>query len=97
MITPATPLTTLDHLKITLIAMGVDPDRLVPGVNVRTGLDLDSLDQLDLIYSVNKKFNIDLPLDQWVAAIDAGEPEDTFFRLDNFIAHIDRLSDHVVG
>ena len=59
--------------------------------NVRNDIGLDSLEMLDLIFSVNKAFNIDLPLDEWVDRIEAGEPEENFFRLDNFIKHIDRL------
>lgn len=60
-------------------------------VDVRQDLGLDSLEQLDLIFNVNKAFGIDLPLDEWADRIEAGEPEESFFRLDNFIKHIDRL------
>ena len=84
---------TRQKLEAILREMGVSfiPMAAAGEPDVRHDLGLDSLEQLDLIFNINKAFNIDLPLDEWVDRIEAGEPEEEFFRLDNFIRHIDQL------
>jgi acyl carrier protein len=81
---------TRQKLEVILREMGL-PGKPEDHTNVRQDLGIDSLEMLDLIFSVNKVFGIDLPLDEWADRIEAGEPEESFFRLDNFIKHIDRL------
>ena len=47
----------------------IEPDRLVPGANVFLDLGLDSLDTVDLVVAIQKRFGVQIRDDERVRAI----------------------------
>ena len=55
-------------------------------------LGIDSLDFLDIVFALDKKFGIKIPLESWTEEVNEGraKPED-YFVLKNLCARIDEL------
>ena len=55
-------------------------------------LEIDSLDFLDIVFAIDKAFNIKLPLETWTKEINENSaPSDDYFVMKNLCAQIDAL------
>lgn len=65
------------------------------GIPLETSVDqlgMDSLELLDLVMEIDREFDITLPIDDWLNAIDDGtRTREEVLSLKNIIAAIDRL------
>jgi acyl carrier protein len=69
---------------------GIAPERITPDSNVFRDLGIDSLDFLDAIFAVDKKFGIKLPIQEWSQDVTDGKATgDRYFMLKNLCASID--------
>ena len=55
-------------------------------------LEIDSLDFLDIVFAIDKAFNIRVPLEMWTKEINENDaPSDDYFVMKNLCAQIDAL------
>ncbi|MFO1184664.1 MAG: acyl carrier protein [Bauldia sp.] len=55
-------------------------------------LGIDSLDFLDIVFALDKKFGIKIPLEAWTQEVNAGRAKaDDYFVLGNLCSRIDEL------
>jgi acyl carrier protein len=55
-------------------------------------LGIDSLDFLDIVFALDKKFGIKIPLERWTEEVNEGRASvDDYFVLKNLCARIDEL------
>ena len=55
-------------------------------------LGIDSLDFLDIVFALDKKFGIKIPLEQWTQEVNEGKVStEEYFVLKNLCAKIDEL------
>ena len=63
-----------------------------PEAHAIDDLGIDSLDFLDIVFALDKKFGIKIPLEQWTQEVNAGKASvEEYFLLKNLCAHIDEL------
>jgi acyl carrier protein len=67
-------------------------EQITPDVHAIDDLGIDSLDFLDIVFALDKKFGIKIPLERWTEEVNQGRaaPED-YFVLKNLVARIDEL------
>jgi acyl carrier protein len=67
-------------------------EKITPEVHAIDDLGIDSLDFLDIVFALDKKFGIKIPLESWTEEVNEGraKPED-YFVLKNLCARIDEL------
>jgi acyl carrier protein len=67
-------------------------DQITPEAHAIDDLGIDSLDFLDIVFALDKKFGIKIPLERWTEEVNQGKaaPED-YFVLKNLVARIDEL------
>ncbi len=67
-------------------------DTITPESHAINDLGIDSLDFLDVAFSIDKSFGIKMPLEQWTAEVNDGKvSSDEYFVIKNLCANIDKL------
>ena len=67
-------------------------ENIAPGSHVIDDLGIDSLDFLDVAFTIDQAFGIKMPLEKWVQEINDGKATtDQYFVLDKLCARIDEL------
>jgi len=55
-------------------------------------LGIDSLEFLDIVFDIDKKFGIKMPVEQWIEEINEGKRDDKdFFVMKNLVVRIEEL------
>ena len=67
-------------------------DKVTPEAHVIDDLGIDSLDFLDIVFALDKKFGIKIPLEAWTEDVNQGRATaEDYFVLKNLCARIDEL------
>jgi acyl carrier protein len=67
-------------------------DDIKPEAHAIDDLGIDSLDFLDIVFALDKKFGIKIPLEQWTQEVNKGTASvEDYFVLKNLCARIDEL------
>jgi acyl carrier protein len=67
-------------------------DKITPEVHAIDDLGIDSLDFLDIVFALDKKFGIKIPLEAWTEDVNQGRAKvEDYFVLKNLCARIDEL------
>ena len=67
-------------------------DEITPEAHAIDDLGIDSLDFLDIVFALDKKFGIKIPLEAWTEEVNEGRASvDDYFTLKNLCARIDEL------
>lgn len=67
-------------------------DQIAPESHVTQDLNIDSLNFLDAVFTIDQKFGITIPMEDWTQEVNEGKaPGSKYFVLANFCAEIDRL------
>ena len=67
-------------------------DSITPESHAINDLGIDSLDFLDIVFALDKKFGIKIPLEAWTEEVNQGRASvDDYFILKNLCARIDEL------
>ena len=70
----------------------VDRAKITPEAHVINDLGIDSLDFLDIVFEVDKRFGIKVPVEAWTQEVNAGQaPAGQYFVMGNLAARIDEL------
>lgn len=70
----------------------VDRAKITPEAHVINDLGIDSLDFLDIVFEVDKRFGIKVPVEAWTEQVNSGKaPAEQFFVLGALAARIDEL------
>ena len=76
----------------------VEDAEITGETNLVDDLALDSIDFLDVVYEIDREYDVKLPLEKWMAEINGGERStDHFFVLSNFVARIQEIIDATHG
>jgi acyl carrier protein len=67
-------------------------DEIKPDAHAIDDLGIDSLDFLDVVFALDKKFGIKIPLEAWTKEVNQGNASvEDYFVLKNLCARIDEL------
>lgn len=67
-------------------------EKITPESHVIDDLGIDSLDFLDVVFALDKEFGINIPFEDWMQKVNAGEAEaKEFFIMKELVAKIDGL------
>ena len=67
-------------------------DKITPDSHVTPDLNIDSLNFLDAVFSIDQKFGITIPLEDWTQEVNEGKARGSrYFVLSNFCAEVDHL------
>ena len=67
-------------------------EEITPEAHAIDDLGIDSLDFLDIVFALDKKFGIKIPLEAWTEEVNEGRASvDDYFTLKNLCARIDEL------
>jgi acyl carrier protein len=67
-------------------------DQITPESHVTEDLGVDSLGFLDAVFTVDQRFGIRIPLEDWTQEVNEGKVRGSrYFVLKNFCAEIDKL------
>ncbi|MFV0368986.1 MAG: acyl carrier protein [Hyphomicrobiaceae bacterium] len=67
-------------------------EKIKPESHVTEDLNVDSLDFLDVVFNIEQKFGIGIPLDGWTQKVNDGEVKGSrYFVLENFCAEVDKI------
>jgi acyl carrier protein len=67
-------------------------EEITPDAHAIDDLGIDSLDFLDIVFALDKKFGIKIPLEAWTEEVNEGRASvDDYFLLKNLCARIDEL------
>jgi acyl carrier protein len=67
-------------------------EKITPEAHAIDDLGIDSLDFLDIVFALDKKFGIKIPLEAWTKEVNAGKANaEDYFILKNLCARIDEL------
>ena len=70
----------------------VPRDSITPTSHVTQDLNVDSLNFLDAVFSIDQQFGITIPLEDWTQEVNEGKVRGSkYFVLENFCAEVDRL------
>ena len=70
----------------------VERDTIKPESHIMTDLEIDSLDFLDVTFSIDKKFNIKLPVEDWMTEVNEGDAQaEDYFVMEGLCSQIDKL------
>jgi len=70
----------------------VPRESITPASHVTQDLNVDSLNFLDAVFSIDQRFGITIPLEDWTQEVNEGTARGSkYFVLANFCAEIDRL------
>jgi len=84
---------TFDEVAKIIVSMGdLTLEEIKPESHAIRDLEIDSLDFFDVVYMIDKKFEIQIPLEKWMEDVNqGGTSTDEYFVLKNFCAKIDQL------
>ena len=78
--------------KVIAETSDVPMEDIKPEAHAIDDLGIDSLDFLDIVFALDKKFGIKIPLEQWTQEVNDGKvPTEEYFVLKNLCAKIDEL------
>ena len=67
-------------------------EQITPEAHAIDDLGIDSLDFLDIVFALDKKFGIKIPLEKWTQEVNQGNASvEDYFVLKNLCARIDEL------
>ena len=67
-------------------------DTITPESHVTEDLSVDSLDFLDAVFSIERTYDISIPLEEWTQHVNDGVVKGShYFVLTNFCAEVDKL------
>ncbi len=67
-------------------------DKITAESHAINDLEIDSLDFLDIVFAIDKAFNIKVPLENWTKEINENNAlSDDYFVMENLSAQIDAL------
>lgn len=70
----------------------IDESEIANDSHMIDTLGIDSLNLLDILFTVDKKFDIKIPLEEWTTQSNDGEVDTNYYwRLDNFCQRVDEL------
>ena len=70
----------------------VDRGRITPSAHVINDLGIDSLDFLDIVFEIDKRFGIKVPVEAWTEQVNSGKaPAEQFFVLGALASRIEEL------
>ena len=70
----------------------IEREKITPESHAIDDLGIDSLDFLDIVFALDKKFGIKIPLEAWTKEVNAGKANvEDYFVLKNLCARIDEL------
>jgi acyl carrier protein len=65
---------------------------ITPDAHAIDDLGIDSLDFLDIVFALDKKFGIKIPLEKWTQEVNQGQASvEDYFVVKNLCARIDEL------
>lgn len=84
---------TFDVLADIIAEIGeVARDNIAPQSHAIEDLSIDSLDFLDIVFAIDKRFGIKIPLELWTKEINEGaRRSEDYFILENLCARVDEL------
>lgn len=69
----------------------IPPETITAEAHFIDGLNIDSLDFLDIAFAVDKAFRIKLPLERWTKLVNDGKATtDEYFIFSNFVLHVEK-------
>ncbi len=78
--------------KVISETSGIPIDDIKPDAHAMDDLGIDSLDFLDIVFALDKKFGIKIPLEAWTQEVNAGNAKvEDYFVLKNLCTRIDEL------
>lgn len=70
----------------------VDRDSIQPESHIVDDLQIDSLDFLDIVFAIDKKFGIKIPVEEWTEEVNSSSvPSERYFVMKNLCAEIEGL------
>lgn len=79
-------------------ASDVPLEQIKPDSHVMKDLEIDSLAFLDITFEIDKSFGIQLPVDDWMSAVNEGKRSgDDYFILKHLCTQIDNLRAEVAA
>lgn len=73
---------------------GIDKSTVTLNSNLMSDLKIDSLDFLDITYEIDKKYDINIPVEEWVEEASAQtEAAQQMFTMSHFIERVQKLID----
>ena len=70
----------------------VPRNKITPQAHLVEDLQIDSLDFLDIVFAIDKRFGIKIPVESWTEEVNSGQaPSARYFVMQNLCAEIDRL------
>jgi acyl carrier protein len=90
---------TFDTVAAIISSMGDVPVAdIKPESHVMKDLGVDSLAFLDIAFEIDQKFNVKLPIDDWMQTVNDGQTKsEEFFLVGNLCRNIDQLVAHVAA
>ncbi len=78
--------------KVITEVADIPADQIKPEAHAIDDLGIDSLDFLDIVFALDKKFGIKIPLEKWTQEVNQGNASvEDYFVLKNLCARIDEL------
>ena len=70
----------------------VPEDQIRPESHLVNDLQIDSLDFLDIVFAIDKKFGIKVPVEAWTEEVNSGKAQsEQYFVMKNLCAQIEGL------
>lgn len=70
----------------------VPRDKITPESHVTENLRVDSLDFLDVVFNIERTYEVSIPLEEWTQEVNDGTVKGSrYFVLKNFCAEVDKL------
>ncbi|WP_424811960.1 acyl carrier protein [Roseococcus sp. YIM B11640] len=70
----------------------VDREKITPQAHVINDLGIDSLDFLDIVFEIDKRFGIKVPVEAWTEQVNSGKaPAEQFFVMGSLADRIAEL------
>ncbi len=90
---------TFDTVAAIISSMADVPvAEIKPESHVMKDLGVDSLAFLDIAFEIDQKFNIKLPIDDWMQTVNEGQVKsEEFFLVGNLCRRIDELVAHAAA
>ncbi len=70
----------------------IDRAKITPEAHVINDLGIDSLDFLDIVFEIDKRFGIKVPVEAWTEQVNSGKaPAEQFFVMGSLAKRIEEL------
>ncbi|MBB3898744.1 acyl carrier protein [Roseococcus suduntuyensis] len=70
----------------------VDRAKITPEAHVINDLGIDSLDFLDIVFEIDKRFGVKVPVEAWTEQVNSGKaPAEQFFVMGSLATRIEEL------